>query len=91
MPPVHPGEILKGLYLDPLNLSITAAAKGLHVSRKQLSEVVNAIASISVEMALRLKKGFGLDAERWLDMQKDYDLWKVEKSGRIPDIHRRSS
>lgn len=88
MDPIHPGAILREDILKELKLSITAAAKGLRVSRKQLSEVVNEGASISVNMALRLEKGFGVTAYMWLSMQQDYDLWKAQKSGRIPDIPR---
>jgi plasmid maintenance system antidote protein VapI len=39
-------------------------------------------------MAVRLEQGFGVDAEFWLDMQKKYDIWKVESSGRVHGIHR---
>lgn len=88
MKPVHPGSILREDILKELNLSITTAAKGLAISRKQLSEIVNESSSITAEMALRLEKGFGVDAEFWLDMQKKYDLWKAESSGRVHGIHR---
>lgn len=71
MKPVHPGAILREDILKELKLSFTRAAKGLDVSRKQLSKVVNETASISAEMALRLEKAFGVDAEFWLDMQKN--------------------
>ena len=88
MKPVHPGAILREDILNELNLSITQAARGLDVSRKQLSEVVNETASISAEMAVRLEKRFGVEAEFWLDLQKKYDIWKVEASGRVHGIHR---
>lgn len=88
MKPVHPGAILREDILKELNLSITQAARGLDVSRKQLSEVVNETAAISAEMAVRLEKRFGVGAEFWLDLQKKYDIWKVETSGRIHGIHR---
>jgi antitoxin HigA-1 len=88
MEPVHPGAILREDVLKEMKLSITAAAKGLGVSRKQLSEVVNEVASISTEMAIRLEKGFGIAAYMWLNMQTDYDLWKAERSGRIRNVIR---
>ena len=74
--PAHPGEILKELYLDPLGLSITAAAKGLGISRKSLSEIINGHYGISVEMSMRLSKAFNTSPESWLNMQQQYDLWK---------------
>lgn len=88
MHPVHPGAILREDILKDLKINITAAAKALQVSRKQLSEVVNEVAAISPEMALRLEKGFGVEATFWLDMQKKFDLGKVETSGKVHDIKR---
>lgn len=32
MPPEHPGEVLKGLYLEPLEISITEAAARLGIT-----------------------------------------------------------
>ena len=88
MKPVHPGAILREDILKELNLSITQAAKGLDISRKQLSEVINESAAISAEMAVRLQMAFGIEAEFWLDLQRKYDIWKVESSGRVHGIHR---
>ncbi len=65
MKPVHPGAILRKDILKQMNSTITKAAKGLEVSRKQLSQVVNETASISAEMAVRLEQLFGVSAEFW--------------------------
>lgn len=83
MKPVHPGAIIREDILKEMNLSITKAAKGLGISRKQLSEIVNETSSVSAEMAVRLEQGFGVSAEFWLDLQKKYDIWKVQDSGRV--------
>jgi addiction module HigA family antidote len=83
MKPVHPGSILREDILKEMGVSITKAAEALGVSRKQLSELVNENAAISAEMAVRLEQGFGVSAEFWLDLQKKFDLWKVESSGKI--------
>lgn len=88
MKPVHPGAVLREDILKEMKISITKAAKELNVSRKQLSEIVNETASISAEMAVRLESGFGINAEFWLDMQKNFDIWKVKSSGRVQGIHR---
>ncbi len=77
--PPHPGEIIKELCLNPLKLTVTAAAAGLGVSRKQLSSIINGRASISPEMAVRLSKAFGTSAEVWLNHQLQYDLWLAKK------------
>ncbi|WP_288125720.1 HigA family addiction module antitoxin, partial [Microcystis sp. LE19-131.1A] len=56
--PPHPGEVLKELCLEPLNLTVTEAAEALGVSRKTLSAILNGRAGISPEMAIRLGKAF---------------------------------
>jgi addiction module HigA family antidote len=76
--PPHPGELLSELWLKPLGLSITAAAEQLKVSRKTLSEIVNARAAVSAEMALRLELAFGKTAESWLGHQSAFDLWQLQ-------------
>ncbi len=77
--PPHPGEVIRTLCLEPLGLSVTAAAKALGVSRKTLSAVLNGRAGISPEMALRLAIAFDTSAESWLLQQLHYDLWRAEQ------------
>ena len=78
--PPHPGEVLRELCLEPLELTVTDAAKGLGVSRKTLSAILNGRAGISPEMAIRLSKAFGTSAESWLNQQMQYDLWVAEQA-----------
>lgn len=77
--PPHPGEVLKTLCLEPLNLTVTEAARALGVSRKTLSSILNGHACISPEMAVRLSIAFSTSAESWLNQQLQYDLWHAEK------------
>jgi len=77
--PPHPGEVIKELCLEPLGLSVTAAAKGLGVSRKTLSALLNGRAGVSPEMAIRLSIAFDTSAESWLNQQSQYDLWRAEQ------------
>ena len=77
--PPHPGKIIKALCLDPLGLSITEAAKGLGISRKTLSAILNGRAGISPEMAVRLSIAFDTTAESWINQQTQYDLWHAEQ------------
>jgi len=77
--PPHPGEVLKQLCLEPLQLSVTEAAKALGVSRKTLSAILNGRAGISPEMAMRLSIAFDTSAESWLNQQTQYDLWQIER------------
>ena len=80
--PLHPGEVLRELCIEPMGLSITRAAEALGVTRKTLSAILNGHAGISPEMAVRLSLAFGTSAESWLNQQSQYDLWQVEKKRR---------
>ncbi len=77
--PPHPGEILREDCLKPLGLTVTAAAKGLGVSRGSLSELLNGHNGVSAEMALRLEKAGWGSADSWLRNQLSYDLWHARR------------
>ncbi len=82
--PPHPGLSVRHDCLEPLGLSVTEAAERLGVSRKALSDIVNARAGISPQMAIRLDKAFGGGAETWLRLQAAYDLARA--MGRADEI-----
>jgi len=86
--PPHPGEILRELCLEPLGISVTAAAASLGVSRKTLSAILNGRAGISPEMAIRLSIAFDTSAESWLNQQMQYDLWQAEKKRKKLKVER---
>ncbi len=74
--PAHPGEILKELVIEPLDLTITDVSAHLNVSRKTLSKILNGRGAITPEMAVRLELVFKKpSADHWLRLQNAYDLW----------------
>ena len=75
--PPHPGSFIFRQCIEPLGLTITAAAAALGVTRTTLSELVNEKRGLSPEMAVRLSKVFGGSAESWLVQQAQYDLAHV--------------
>lgn len=77
--PPHPGRIIRQECLEPLGLSVTAAAKHLRVTRQALNNVLNEAAGISPEMAIRLSKAFGSSPELWLNLQTGYDLARAAR------------
>lgn len=80
----HPGRIIRQECIEALGLTVTAAAAGLGVARKTLSEILNGRSGISPEMALRLARAFGSSPEMWLGLQMDYDLAQAQKkAGKI--------
>jgi addiction module HigA family antidote len=75
--PPHPGGFVRRQCIEPLGLTITAAAAALGMTRTTLSELVNERRGVSPEMAVRLSKLFGGSAESWLVQQAQYDLAQV--------------
>lgn len=71
--PPHPGRQIKTA-LQAVEMNVTEGAAHLGVSRNTLSRVINGLAGISPEMAIRLAKAFGGTAEIWVRMQASYDL-----------------
>lgn len=82
--PTHPGDFIKQTCLEPLDLTVTKAAKHLGVTRQTLSRLINGECGISPDMAVRLSGAFGRDAEMWLRQQMHYDLAQAKK--RMKDI-----
>lgn len=72
--PVHPGEILKFEFLEPMGLSQNKLAKALNVSPRRISEIVNAKRSVTADTAMRLGRFFDTTPAFWLNIQKRYDL-----------------
>jgi addiction module HigA family antidote len=77
--PAHPGAILSELYLKPLGVSVTQAAEALGVSRKHISAIVNARAPVTPDMAVRLAAAFETEAELWINLQAQHDVWTVSR------------
>jgi addiction module HigA family antidote len=77
---IHPGEILKTEFMEPLGLSSYRLAKDLHVSAPRVNDIVLGKRSITADTAMRLSTYFGNSAEFWLGMQMDHDLWVAAKN-----------
>ena len=72
--PVHPGEVLQKDFLEPMGLSQSRVALSIGVHPRRLNEIVLGKRGINADPALRLAKFFGVSAELWLGLQKDYEL-----------------
>lgn len=77
--PSHPGAFIRLCVLDPLGLNVTQTAAKLGVTRAALSNFLNANASLSPEMAIRLDKAFGVDMEVLMKMQNGWDIVQARK------------
>jgi addiction module HigA family antidote len=74
LPPIHPGEILRGEFMKPRGLSQNALARALNVPPRRINEIVLEKRGITADTALRLARFFGTSAELWTGLQADYDL-----------------
>jgi addiction module HigA family antidote len=72
--PVHPGDILRNDFLEPLGMTCYRLAKELGVSRPTVSQLVGRRRSVTAEMALRLARYFRTSAQVWQNLQAQYDL-----------------
>jgi addiction module HigA family antidote len=77
--PAHPGAFVRSEIIAPLGLSVTDAARALGVTRPALSALLNARASLSPEMALRIEKAFGVSMETLMRMQNSFDIAEARK------------
>ena len=78
--PPHPDGILRADYLEPLELTVTEAAKALGVTRITFSALTNERSGISPAMALRLSKAFDTTPEFWVNLQAQNDLWQARET-----------
>lgn len=74
LPPITPGDILRGEFLEPLGLSVYALAKAIKVTRSRVNDIVLGRRAISADTALRLARYFGTTPEFWVNLQSAYDL-----------------
>ncbi len=79
--PAHPGELLSG-WLDDLNMSQTAFAEHIGISRVMLSRVIHGHAAVSADMDLRLSEALGTTPGFWLALQVQRDLWTAKQTAK---------
>ena len=72
--PIHPGEILRAEFLEPMAITPYSLAKNTGIDKGNLSRIINGKSSISADVALRLARFFGTSAESWMNLQTRYDL-----------------
>lgn len=75
--PAHPGELLKRLFLTPLEMTQSEVAERLGVPDERVNSLVNGRRSVTAETALLLARLFDTTPEYWMNMQAGYDLWEA--------------
>ena len=82
LPNIHPGEILKEEFLDPLKISAYRLAKDTQIPQTRISEIIHGRRRITADTALRLSHYFGTSAKFWLGLQDDFDLEEEKRDNR---------
>lgn len=78
LPNIHPGEILKLDFLEPLNITPYRLSRDLSVAQTRIGEILTGKRSITADTALRLSRYFGNSPQFWLNLQADYDLRQAQ-------------
>ena len=77
LPNIHPGEILKEEFLNPMGISAYRLSKDTGLSETRISQIIHGKRSITAETALILSLFFGNTADFWLNLQNHYDLEEI--------------
>jgi len=86
--PIHPGEILRTEFLEPLNLSATKLATYLGVPATRITAIISSTEkrAITADTALRLSCVFKTSPEFWLNLQSNYDVAMLDYTGQKDKI-----
>ena len=87
LPNIHPGEILKEEFLDPMEISAYRLSKEIGIPQTRISQIIKGKRRITADTALRLSAFFGNTPKFWLGLQDDYDL--EEERYRHGDLFKR--
>ncbi|MDP6345230.1 MAG: HigA family addiction module antitoxin [Alphaproteobacteria bacterium] len=82
LPPVHPGEVLRLEFLEPLGLSVYRIAKAIKVPRSRVNDIARGRRAVSTDTAMRLARYFGTSAEFWINLQARHDLDVADRTVR---------
>lgn len=84
--PLHPGAVLKELYLDPLGLSAMALAGHLRVPRTRIERLVKGETRLTPDTALRLAKALDTTPTYWLNMQGNFDVATAARTVNLDEV-----
>ncbi len=84
--PVHPGEILKYEFMEPMGISAGRLARHIRVPRTRIERLVKEETSITLDTAKRLSKAFKTSVGFWLNLQTNYEIAKAERDIDVSDI-----
>src|ERR1700722_14817074 len=87
---IHPGELLKAEFMEPLGLSSYRLAKELHISAPRINDLVRERKSVTPDTAKRLSRYFGTTSHFWLNLQIKHDIWLAAKDKSLAKVKPRA-
>jgi antitoxin HigA-1 len=81
LPPIHPGEILRAEFMEPLSLSSNAVARAIEVTPSRVNDIVRGRRGITADSALRFARLFSTSERFWMNLQANYDLQCADDAG----------
>jgi addiction module HigA family antidote len=76
---IHPGEILKEEFLEPMGISVYRLSKETGLSQTRLGQLIKGKRNMSAETAVKLGKFFGVAPEFWMNLQSLFDIEEARK------------
>ncbi len=83
MPPIHPGEMLREDFLNPLRMTAQMLADEIKVPERRVVAIVKERPGLDADLCLRLARFFRMTPEFWMNMQKAYELETVRSNWRM--------
>ena len=78
--PTHSGEMLLEEFLIPMGLTQRDLAEVLRVPYQRINGIIKRHRGMTLSMALRLAKYFGMSADFWMNLQLRWDLFYAQQS-----------
>jgi addiction module HigA family antidote len=72
--PVHPGDVLRHDFMEPLGLSAYRVARDLGLEPIAIASICKGKRAVTAATALKLGKYFRTSPEIWTGLQSQYDL-----------------
>jgi len=86
--PIHPGEVLKEEFLEPMGISQRAFARSIDVPANRVNQIVNGKRAITGDTAIRFGLALETSPEMWLRLQSRYELEKAQDES-DPDLEKK--
>jgi antitoxin HigA-1 len=79
LPLIHPGEILRDEFLQPMKISVYVLAQAIKVPRSRVNDIVLGRRGVTADTAFRLARYFGTTPDFWINLQARYDLEAADR------------